>query len=102
MVSAIYWPQAGLGENGLASAKLFGNTGRSFPPTHSTRRSLPLGAPSAFQDRLPSIVAHVPVWSAVMIFWLSIEPTFCTASCRSWPTAHASEELLSIWNWFPP
>ena len=37
-----------------------------------------------------------------MIFLLSIAPTFFTASCKSWPTAHASDELLSIWNLFPP
>jgi len=34
-----YWPQAGFGENGFATATLGGYTGRSLPLIHSTSRS---------------------------------------------------------------
>ena len=97
-----YPPQAGFGENGFASATFAGNTGSSLPPTHSTSRSSPFGSPYWFQERLPSIVGHVPEWSAVMIFWLSIEPVFLATSWSSWPTAYASAELLSMSNLLPP
>src|SRR5207253_4498073 len=40
-----YFPQAGLGENGFATATFGGYTGSSRPFTHSTSRSSPFGCP---------------------------------------------------------
>ena len=48
------------------------------------------------------MVGHVPEWSVLMIVLLSIVPVFATTVCSSWPTAHASAELLSMLNGEPP
>src|SRR2546422_987894 len=81
---------------GACWATLAGNTGRSFPSTHSSRMSLPCGSPTHFQERFPSTHGHEPWCSASMIFWLSSELTFLTAASRTCPVAYASDDVESI------